>query len=202
MDHKRRNFTNYSLFAVFVLFSFTLFLLLSYHKSQLVVLQEGSLYKNVIQVGSYKNFDVEQGFNFQNFTSNTSNFIINNITKITATFVKVLSNITENEMLSSYILVIILVFLPFLICFFISLYLSTKIEPERLFSFAILSSAVSCFTFFSSIMMEQGDTEDFDKVQIPLEQISAYAIFNILFFTIMFFATLSIIDSFRNSEEN
>lgn len=202
MNHKRRNFANYSLVAVIVIFFFTLFLLITYHKSQLVILEDGSEYKNIIDL-NYKVSEPSQPTGFVFYISQASNFIINGTTKITSSFIEVLSNITENKHLSSYLIVVILVFLPFLISFFTSLYLSTKIKPERLFSFAILSSSITCFTFFSSVMMSgQGDTKGLDKLQIPLEQISAYAIFNIIFFTLLFFSISFIIDYFKNENES
>jgi hypothetical protein len=181
MQIKRENYLSYSLLAVIVFFAFTLVFLLSFHKPQLVTLSLGGSYRDFLAGNNVVN---SSGKSFFSFLYPCINYLINILTFITSNLIKFVDIIVGDAKFKAILTAIILITFPFFIVFSLVLFLSIKLKPERLLMLSIFSSMVISFTFFSAVML--GKIDGFEAALIPLEQIAAYAVVNVIFFTVIY----------------
>lgn len=98
-------------------------------------------------------------------------------------------------LLSSTVLNVYVITLPFILSFFVFLFILNALSAEKLLVGSIINSSIITFTFFMSIM--SNNSAEAANINLSTTQISAYAFLNSLIFLLVYLIVMSFFEKKR-----
>ncbi|HCR85868.1 MAG TPA: hypothetical protein DIV86_04240 [Alphaproteobacteria bacterium] len=176
-----------SLLGICAFYLFTVYIAFTFHKSEMVMISPSGAYASF-----FSGFAVNS---LMGYISTFFDTILNAITLCLSALVK-FSDIlfSSTSAVKPFFKASTLLAAPYFILFLVILMLSPNIATHRIIMITIGSCTIINFTFFYTLVQT---AEVSNATKVPLEQLSAYCIFNILLFALVYL----IICKFFNRKE-